>query len=290
MLIAGDVTAKIVASTTGSDADWVVKLIDVFPDSIPDDWKLGGYQLMVAHEIMRGRYRKSFSAPEPLEPDTPLDFTVDLHQQIYQLQEGPPDHGADPEHLVPGLRSQSADLGAQHLQGEGVGLPGADAPHLAHARHCRRASRSRSCPTVGGSTRSAGRRPDRPARRAARGDSRRAPPPAASATGTARKVTRSVAETPKSWLRMNRAPANEAARPSVVATPMMRSPRATTIRTTSPRPAPSAMRIPISRVRCATAYDMTPYTPITASTSARSANGDGEHRRELLRRDVAVHQ
>jgi putative CocE/NonD family hydrolase len=86
VLIAGNVIAKIVASTTGTDADWVVKLIDVFPDSIPDNWKMGGYQLMVAHEIMRGRYRKSFAAPEPLKPRTPLDFTVDLHQQAYQFR------------------------------------------------------------------------------------------------------------------------------------------------------------------------------------------------------------
>lgn len=88
VLIAGNVTARIVASTTGRDADWVVKLIDVFPDSVPQDWKLGGYQLMVAHEIMRGRYRKSFSAPAPLEPNMPLDFTVDLHQQAYTFKRG----------------------------------------------------------------------------------------------------------------------------------------------------------------------------------------------------------
>jgi uncharacterized protein len=86
--IAGDVTAKLVASTTGSDADWVVKLIDVQPDSVPGDWEMGGYELMVAHEIMRGRYRKSFSAPERLAPNTPLGFTVDLHQQVYSFKKG----------------------------------------------------------------------------------------------------------------------------------------------------------------------------------------------------------
>jgi putative CocE/NonD family hydrolase len=86
--IAGDVTARLVASTTGRDADWVVKLIDVFPDSVPDNWKEGGYELMVAHEIMRGRYRTGFSAPAPLAPDTPLDFTVDLHQQVYTFKRG----------------------------------------------------------------------------------------------------------------------------------------------------------------------------------------------------------
>ena len=88
VLIAGDVTARLIASTTGRDADWAVKLIDVFPDSVPEAWQLGGYQLMVAHEIMRGRYRKSFSKPEPLAPSTPLAFTVDLHQQSHQFRKG----------------------------------------------------------------------------------------------------------------------------------------------------------------------------------------------------------
>jgi putative CocE/NonD family hydrolase len=88
LTIAGDVTARLVASTTGRDADWVVKLIDVFPDSMPDHWEWGGYELMVAHEIMRGRYRKSFTTPAPLQPNTPLDFTVDLHQQAYTFKRG----------------------------------------------------------------------------------------------------------------------------------------------------------------------------------------------------------
>ena len=86
--IAGDVVAHLVASTTGQDADWVVKLIDVFPDSVPDHWEWGGYELMVAHEIMRGRYRTSFTNPAPLTPNTPLDFTVDLHQQSYTFKRG----------------------------------------------------------------------------------------------------------------------------------------------------------------------------------------------------------
>ncbi len=88
LTVAGNIKASIVASTTGRDADWVVKLIDVLPDSVPDNWSWGGYELMVAHEIMRGRYRRSFSAPEPLAPNTPLKFTVDLHQQSYTFQRG----------------------------------------------------------------------------------------------------------------------------------------------------------------------------------------------------------
>ena len=86
--IAGNVVAKLVASTTGRDADWVVKLIDVYPDSVPTDWRMSGYQLMVAHDIMRGRYRDSFSAPAPITPNTPTPFTVDLHQQSYQFRRG----------------------------------------------------------------------------------------------------------------------------------------------------------------------------------------------------------
>ena len=88
LLVAGDITARLAASTTGRDADWVVKLIDVFPDSVPEAWQLGGYELMVAHEIMRGRYRKSYSRPEPLQPNTPLAFDVDLHQQSHTFRRG----------------------------------------------------------------------------------------------------------------------------------------------------------------------------------------------------------
>jgi putative CocE/NonD family hydrolase len=125
LLIAGDVRAKIIASTTGRDADWVVKLIDVFPDSVPDNWSLGGYQLMVAHEIMRGRYRKSFSSPEPLAPGTPLDFTVDLHQQSYTFRPGHrimvqvqstwfPLYDLNPQTWVPNIfKARSTDFRAQ---------------------------------------------------------------------------------------------------------------------------------------------------------------------------------
>jgi putative CocE/NonD family hydrolase len=86
--IAGDVIAHVVAATTGRDADWVVKLIDVFPDSMPDNWQQGGYQLMVAHDIMRGRYRKSFTTPEPIQPNVPATYTVDMHQQAYTFKKG----------------------------------------------------------------------------------------------------------------------------------------------------------------------------------------------------------
>ena len=88
LTIAGDVTAKLFATTTGSDADWVVKLIDVYPDSGVDRPAMRGYELMVASDIMRGRYRNSFSKPEAIPPNTVVAFTVDLHQQAYTFRAG----------------------------------------------------------------------------------------------------------------------------------------------------------------------------------------------------------
>jgi putative CocE/NonD family hydrolase len=89
LTIAGPVTARLFASTTGQDADWVVKLIDVYPDSVPElSPRMGGYQLMVASDIMRGRYRNSWSAPAPLAPNRVTAFTVDLHQQAYTFLKG----------------------------------------------------------------------------------------------------------------------------------------------------------------------------------------------------------
>lgn len=79
LTIAGDVVAHLFASTAGTDADWVVKLIDVYP---------GGYQLMVNGDIMRGRYWKSFSHAVPIPANTITPFTLDLHQQLYRFQKG----------------------------------------------------------------------------------------------------------------------------------------------------------------------------------------------------------
>lgn len=64
--ISGAPVADIFASTTGSDADWVVKVIDVYPDEVPSQPELGGYQLAVSMDIFRGRYRESFEKPTPI--------------------------------------------------------------------------------------------------------------------------------------------------------------------------------------------------------------------------------
>jgi putative CocE/NonD family hydrolase len=84
MVIAGDVTARLFASTSGTDADWVVKLIDVFPgtDSAPS------FELMVNGDILRGRYWKSWSNPVAIPANTVTPFIIDLHQQLYRFRKG----------------------------------------------------------------------------------------------------------------------------------------------------------------------------------------------------------
>ncbi len=84
--ISGEISATLFASTTGSDADWVVKLIDVYPDSLGP--AMGGFELMVANDVLRGRYLESFSKPRALVPGRVEKFTVDLHTQDYTFKKG----------------------------------------------------------------------------------------------------------------------------------------------------------------------------------------------------------
>jgi putative CocE/NonD family hydrolase len=86
--VAGKVTAKLFASTTGSDSDWIVKLIDVYPEKVASDWKLSGYELMIADEIFRGRFRNSFEKPEPITPGEVTPFTIDLHTANHVFKKG----------------------------------------------------------------------------------------------------------------------------------------------------------------------------------------------------------
>jgi putative CocE/NonD family hydrolase len=88
LTIAGEVFAHLEAATTGSDADWVVKLIDVYPEHYPENWDLAGYQLMVSNEVFRGRYRQGFETPRPIEPGAILDYTFSLHTQNYTFLKG----------------------------------------------------------------------------------------------------------------------------------------------------------------------------------------------------------
>ena len=94
--IAGEPLVNLVASTTGTDSDWVVKLIDVYPDEVAGQPQLGGYQLMVAADIFRGRYRESFEIAKAIEPNKPLTYKFALpnanhvffpgHRLLVQIQ------------------------------------------------------------------------------------------------------------------------------------------------------------------------------------------------------------
>ena len=86
--MAGDVVAHLAAATSGTDGDWIVKLIDVYPERFPQDWGLAGYELMVSNEVFRGRYRESFETPEPIPADSVLEYTWSLHTQDYTFKKG----------------------------------------------------------------------------------------------------------------------------------------------------------------------------------------------------------
>ncbi|HJU55422.1 MAG TPA: CocE/NonD family hydrolase [Pyrinomonadaceae bacterium] len=88
VVLSGNIVAHLFASTSGTDSDWVVKLIDVYPEEYPKDVKMGGYQLMVANEILRGRFRKSFERPEPVKPDEVNEYVIDLHTSDHRFLKG----------------------------------------------------------------------------------------------------------------------------------------------------------------------------------------------------------
>jgi uncharacterized protein len=88
LTLAGQVTAKLFASTTGSDADWIIKLIDVYPQKYPEKWQLSGYELMIADEVFRGRFRNSFEKPEPIPPGVVTPFQIDLYTANHVFKKG----------------------------------------------------------------------------------------------------------------------------------------------------------------------------------------------------------
>lgn len=100
--VAGPLLAKLVVSTSGTDADFVVKLIDVFPNDFKYDkdapsehrrvpsatYPMGGYQMLVRGEIMRGKYRNSFEKPEAFKPNTPTDVNFSLPDVAHTFRKG----------------------------------------------------------------------------------------------------------------------------------------------------------------------------------------------------------
>jgi uncharacterized protein len=87
LVIAGEVVAQLFAATSGSDSDWVVKLIDVYPND-PSEKNMAGYQLMVADEIFRGRYLKSFEKPAALEPGKIYQYEIGLRSADHCFRKG----------------------------------------------------------------------------------------------------------------------------------------------------------------------------------------------------------
>jgi putative CocE/NonD family hydrolase len=112
--ISGTPIANLVASTSGTDSDWVVKLIDVYPDEVASQPAMGGYQLMVSADIFRGRYRESFETPKAVTPDTPLVYRFGLpsanhvflpgHRIMVQVQSSWfPLYDRNPQTFVPSI-------------------------------------------------------------------------------------------------------------------------------------------------------------------------------------------
>ncbi|WP_428993098.1 CocE/NonD family hydrolase [Luteibacter rhizovicinus] len=112
--LAGEPVVRLLASTSGSDSDWVVKLIDVYPDEVVDHPAMGGYQLPIAMEIFRGRYREGFDKPASLTPDTALPYRFPLptvnhvflpgHRVMVQIQSSWfPLYDRNPQTYVPNI-------------------------------------------------------------------------------------------------------------------------------------------------------------------------------------------
>ena len=112
--ISGEPIVNLLASTSGTDSDWVVKVIDLYPDEVAGQAAMGGYQLMVSADIFRGRYRESLETPKPLESNKPLLYRFALptanhvflkgHRMMVQIQSSWfPLYDRNPQTFVPSI-------------------------------------------------------------------------------------------------------------------------------------------------------------------------------------------
>jgi hypothetical protein len=112
--ISGQPVANLVASTSGTDSDWVVKVIDVYPDQVAGQPKMGGYQLMISADIFRGRYRESLEKAAPIAAGKALVYRFDLpnanhvflpgHRIMVQVQSSWfPLYDRNPQTFVPNI-------------------------------------------------------------------------------------------------------------------------------------------------------------------------------------------
>lgn len=88
LTVTGNLLASLSAATSGTDSDWVVKLIDVYPESFPEDPRMAGYQLMMANDVLRGRFRNSIDKPEPVRADEVNKYNIDLHAINHVFRKG----------------------------------------------------------------------------------------------------------------------------------------------------------------------------------------------------------
>jgi putative CocE/NonD family hydrolase len=120
MKISGQPVANLVASTSGTDSDWVVKLIDVYPDQVAGDASMGGYQLMISADIFRGRFRESLETARPISPGQPLLYRFNLptanhvflpgHRIMVQIQSSWfPLYDRNPQTFVPNIFWANSD-------------------------------------------------------------------------------------------------------------------------------------------------------------------------------------
>ena len=92
--LAGPMKAELFVSTSGTDSDWIVKVIDVFPDDAPDPaglrpgLKMAGYQMLVRSEVFRGRFRNSYSKPEPFTPNQLTKISFELLDVLHTFTKG----------------------------------------------------------------------------------------------------------------------------------------------------------------------------------------------------------
>ncbi len=128
--ISGQPLVNLIASTSGTDSDWVVKVIDVYPDQVAGDPEMGGYQLMISADIFRGRYRESLETAKPIEAGQPLLYKFALptanhvflpgHRMMVQVQSSWfPLYDRNPQTFVPNI-----------LLGQAARLPKSDAANI----------------------------------------------------------------------------------------------------------------------------------------------------------------
>ena len=88
VVVSGRIIANLFASTTGTDSDWIVKLIDVYPEKYEADPKMGGFQLMIAGDVFRGRYRKTFEKPEPIPANSVQHYQIAFPANDHAFKKG----------------------------------------------------------------------------------------------------------------------------------------------------------------------------------------------------------